>query len=147
MNGLPALIGWIQSSPWAFPAVESVHIVGFALLFGSVVIFDLRVLGLGRALSLHRLARHVLPWTVLGFCVAIPTGVLMFAANASELMVNRIFLAKMGLLLVAATNAALFHISYREIAGEPAPLSKALAFASIIVWICIIICGRWISYV
>ena len=49
---------------WLYPAVETVHIVGIGLLFGSIAILDLRLLGLGRGIPVRALASHVLPWTV-----------------------------------------------------------------------------------
>src|SRR4030095_6428267 len=69
---------------WLYPSVEIVHIVGIALLFGSIAVLDLRLLGLSRNVPVKALARHVLPWTIASFVLIVPSGLLMFTAHASE---------------------------------------------------------------
>ena len=69
---------------WLYPSVEIVHIVGIALLFGSIAVLDLRLLGLSRDIPARRLARHVLPWTAASFLLIVPSGLAMFVAHASE---------------------------------------------------------------
>lgn len=150
MNPVTALM---KSSTWLFPAVETLHILGFALLLGSIVIFDLRVLGLNRGLPLTILARHILPWTLIGAGVAVMSGGLLLAAQIDEMLGNHLFILKMGLLLVAACNAAWFHsVPWSSVAqwdqGQPAPLcARVSAALSILIWIAIIFCGRFIAYV
>jgi hypothetical protein len=96
---------------WLYPAVETVHIVGIGLLFGSIAVLDLRLLGLGRAIPLRLLSRHVLPWTMGSFLLIVPSGLLMFTAHATEFISSPIFVIKMCLILAAGLNAALFHAS------------------------------------
>ena len=55
---------------WLYPSVETVHIVGIGLLFGSIAVLDLRLLGFSKSMSVKRLASHVLPWTAASFLVA-----------------------------------------------------------------------------
>lgn len=138
---------------WLYPAVEIAHIAGFVVLVGSIVVLDLRLLGLSRSLSAHALARHVLPWSIGALLVIVPTGLLMFMAHASDLIGNRAFLVKLGLILLAGVNAAVFHTgafrSYaqwdREIA-TPAAV-KAHAGASLAIWAGVLTCGRLLAYV
>lgn len=150
MNPLTALL---KSSIWLFPAIETVHILGFALLAGSIVIFDLRVLGLNRGLPLTLLARHILPWTLAGGLVAVISGALLFAAQIDEMLGNRLFIAKVGLLSLAACNAAYFHsVPWMKVAewdrDLSAPRDACISAAiSILLWIAIIFCGRFIAYV
>ena len=99
----------LRESLWAYPAAETVHIIGLATLFGSVLIVDLRLLGLGRGISVSRLAWHALPWTVGAFMLVMATGLLMFTAHASDLLDNRVFMLKMGLIGASGLNAALLH--------------------------------------
>src|SRR5688572_21016826 len=94
---------------WLYPSVEIVHIVGIGLLFGSIAILDLRLLGVTRAIPVRLLARHVLPWTAASFLLIVPSGFLMFTAHASEFVSSPVFLLKMGLIFAAGLNAALFH--------------------------------------
>jgi hypothetical protein len=137
---------------WLYPAVEVAHIVGFAILVGSVVMFDLRVLGLSKAIPVSALSRHLLPWSVGALLLIIPTGLMMFSAHAADLLVNRAFQVKMGLLLAAGINAAIFHTGpYQSVAAwdtnAPAPLGARLSVAlSIAIWIAVIACGRLLAY-
>ena len=141
---------------WLYPGVEIVHITGIALLFGSIAVLDLRLLGLSRTLSVKKLARHVLPWTAASFALIVPSGLMMFTAHASELIQSGVFVLKMCLILAAGLNAALFHaITFRtadvwdseEMRRLPPPPSARLAGAlSLLLWICVIACGRLLAY-
>src|ERR687895_848472 len=76
---------------WLYPSVETVHIVGIGLLFGSIAILDLRLLGVSRAIPVRLLARHVLPWTAASFLLIVPSGFLMFSAHATEFIESSVF--------------------------------------------------------
>ena len=137
---------------WLYPAVEVVHIVGFVILVGSVLMFDLRVLGLSRGVSVRALARHLLPWSVAALLLILPSGLAMFAAHAGDFLGNRAFQVKMALLLAAGMNAAFFHTGpYQSVASwdtnAPAPVGARISVAaSIATWIAIIACGRLLAY-
>ena len=135
----------LGSHPWAYPALEMVHISGIALLLGNLALLELRVFGLGAGLAVKELARLSLGLALTGFAMAAASGLLMFASRAVELLGNRIFTLKMLLLLAAACNAAWFH-------GRGS-LDKLDAFArmqmvvSTLIWLAVLACGRWIAYV
>ena len=141
---------------WLYPSVEIVHIVGIGLLFGSIVVFDLRLLGLARDIPVKRLARHVLPWSAGSFLLIVPSGLLMFTAHATEFIDSEVFVIKMLLIMAAGVNAALFHtITFRtadvwdseEMRKLPPPPSARLAGAlSLLLWISVIACGRLLAY-
>lgn len=137
---------------WLYPAVEIVHIIGFAILVGSIVMFDLRVLGLSRAISVRALSRHLLPWSLGALALIVPTGFLMFSAHASDFIANRAFQLKMALLLTAGINAVIFRTGpYQSVAawdtGVMAPLgARASVALSIVIWLSIIACGRLLAY-
>ena len=141
---------------WLYPGVEIVHIVGIALLFGSIAVLDLRLLGLSRDIPARRLARHVLPWTAASFLLIVPSGLAMFVAHASEFIQSGVFVLKMCLILAAGLNAALFHtITFRtsdvwdakEMRALPPPPSARLAGAlSLVLWTSVIACGRLLAY-
>ena len=135
---------WIQSSAYAYPLLEAAHIVGIALLLGSLVVFELRVWGRGAAIEPAALARLALPVTVAGFCLAAATGLVMFASQADELIRNRAFVVKMLLLLLAGSNAIWFHRRGALAAGDR--LGKVQTALSLGLWVGVIICGRWIAY-
>jgi hypothetical protein len=141
---------------WLYPSVEIVHIAGIGLLFGSIAVFDLRLLGLSKSIPVRALAKHVLPWTAASFVLIVPSGLMMFTAHASDFIQSGVFVLKMGLILAAGLNAALFHtITFRtadvwdseEMRKLPPPPSARLAGAlSLLLWILVIACGRLLAY-
>ena len=135
---------WIAAHPWLYPLLEVVHIVGIALLLGSLVLFELRVWGLGSALPAQPLARFALPVSLAGFALAAGSGSTMFLSQPAELLANRAFVVKMGLLMLAGTNAALFHA--RGGSGRLDALARIQTLVSLGLWLAVIICGRWIAY-
>ena len=141
---------------WLYPSVETVHLVGIGLLFGSIAVFDLRLLGFSRSISVKQLSRHVLPWTALSFLLIIPSGLLMFTAHATEFIDSEVFILKMLLIMAAGVNAALFHtITFRTAdvwdSGEmrklpPPPSARLAGGLSLVIWISVIACGRLLAY-
>ena len=138
--GLP----WIASHPVAYPALEVLHITGIALLLGSRVLLELRVWGLGSELPIRPLAKLALSVTVSGFALVLCSGLLMFAANPAEMLSNRAFLIKLGLVQLAGINAAWFH--GRDSLARGDRLAKGQTLFSLGLWLGAIICGRWIAY-
>ena len=132
-------------------AVASVHLAGMALLVGTIAAFDLRLLGLSRALPVRRLAAHLLPWTAASLLLIVPSGLLMFLSRAQELIGSPLFALKMTLIFVAAINAVAFHAGvFRGVAGwdvdAPPPWpARAAAAASLLIWISVIVCGRLLA--
>ncbi|MEQ1682410.1 MAG: hypothetical protein ABL916_02080 [Burkholderiaceae bacterium] len=135
---------WITTNPIAYPALEVVHITGIALLVGNLVLVELRVWGLGRTLPLPALARLGLTVSLVGFGLAAASGLLMFASQAAELMANRAFVIKIGLLTLAGTNAGLFHA--RDGLTRLDAVARVQTALSLGLWLGVIICGRWIAY-
>jgi hypothetical protein len=136
---------------YLYPAVETIHIIGIALLFGSIAVLDLRLLGLSRSIPVRRLAGHTLPWTAGAFLLIVPSGLAMFTAHASEFIANPVFALKMCLILGAGVNAAIFHAGVFRSAATwdvgVTPLgARAAGAASLLVWISVIACGRLLAY-
>lgn len=140
----------LRESVWLYPAVETLHIIGFAVLVGAVAMFDLRVLGFGRQLPVRALARHLLPWSAGSMLLVVPTGLLLFLADPPALLANRVFLLKLGLILLAGLNALAFHAGpYRRADAWPprAPPRAVLhALLSLCLWFAVIACGRLLAY-
>lgn len=134
----------ILRSAWAYPVLEVVHIVGIGLLLGSLVVFELHVWGRGRVLDARALQRLALPVTLAGFALAAASGLVMFAAQAGELLGNRAFVWKMGLLLAAGVNAAAFHA--RGGVARADRLARIQTALSLGLWVLVIACGRFIAY-
>jgi hypothetical protein len=131
-------------STWAYPALEVLHLAGVALLLGNLVLLELRVFGWGGALPVRELARLALTLAVAGFGLAALSGLLMFAAQATELISNRAFTLKMLLLLAAACNAGWFH--GRASLDKLDALARAQMVLSTLIWLAVLGCGRWIAY-
>jgi hypothetical protein len=157
---LEELAAWVAATPlaaamranaWLYPVAETVHILGFVLLVGAVAMFDLRVLGCARSLPLRGLAAHLLPWSMGSLLLVVPTGLLLFCAQPADMLGNRVFLLKLGLVAVAGLNALGFHASrwWRTAAADaPVPPGARLhAALSLSLWIAVIACGRMLAYV
>ena len=144
IDALTALFAPLRTHPFAYPALEAIHIVGIALLLGNLVLLELRVWGLGKALPARELAKLSLSLAVTGFCIAALTGLLMFATQAGELLANRAFVIKMGLLTLAGSNAAWFHA--RDSLAKLDGLARLQTLISTLIWLAVIFCGRWIAY-
>lgn len=143
----------LRESVWLYPTVETLHILGFALLFGSILVVDLRLLGFRLNVNLGPLVRFVLPITLLSLLLVVPTGLLLFMAHATDLVGNRAFIVKMVLLFAAAINALMFHAGpYRmeteaPPGGSPRGSTRLFAALSMVIWVSVIVAGRWIAYV
>ena len=141
----------MRQSIFLYPAVEIVHIFGFILLVGSIIAFDLRLLGVMRELPADRLARLLVRLSMLGFAAVVPSGLRLFATEATAVWANPIFPVKLSLIAAGLVNVALFHtVIGRNIAGwgssaPPVPARLAGA-ASLAAWGGVIICGRLLAY-
>ncbi|MGJ7491966.1 hypothetical protein [Variovorax sp. ZT4R33] len=138
------MFGALQSHPWAYPALEALHVIGIALLLGNLVALELRVFGRAAQLPVVPLARLSLTIALTGFAVAASTGLLMFATQPAELLANRAFLWKMGLLVAAGCNAACFHA--RGSLSKLDTTARVQMLMSTALWLAVVFCGRWIAY-
>jgi hypothetical protein len=142
----------MRSELWLYPLVEVVHIIGFSILVGAVVMFDLRLLGLSKGIAVTALARHLLPWAVAALLLIVPAGLMMFSTHPHDFAGNNVFILKLYLIAAAGLNALLFHVgTYRSVqqwnTGHKAPgLAKTQALVSIVLWIVVILCGRLLAY-
>lgn len=146
------LARFMREALYAYPLAEAAHITGLALLFGSIVVVDLRLLGLGRRIPLHALVSFAIPWSIAGFVVAASTGLLMFSAHAAEFIEQPVFMLKMGLILAGGVNAALLHTGPLraseafELNTLPPARVRFAAGLSIALWLGVITCGRLLAY-
>jgi hypothetical protein len=137
---------------WLYPIVEIVHIVGFVVLVGAAVMFDLRLLGRSPSLRASVMARHHLPWARAALVLVVPSGFLMFMAHATEFAANPAFRLKLIFLAAAGLNALLFHRGiFRSVAAWDAntPLpgrARVAAVLSLTLWLGVISAGRLLAY-
>lgn len=135
---------------WTWAASETVHFIGLSLLFGVVLLVDLRMLGLMQSIPYSTLHR-ILPWGMLGFALNVATGILFFIGAPPDFYVtNNLFYWKMGLVLLAGTNALYFTIfdqPWAVKAGDAPPLAARVAAAScIILWLGVLYCGQMLPF-
>jgi len=145
----------LRSSLYYFPFLESIHVMALAVVFGTIVVVDLRVLGLAsRQRPFTRMSSELLRLTWGAFAVSVLTGALMFTTNARVYAHNTAFQIKMLLLLCAGINMAVFHLTAgrtRTVASwdtaRAAPgLGRSTAALSIVLWVAIIFSGRVIGF-
>jgi hypothetical protein len=147
-----ALATAVREGVWLYPAIETVHILALATLFGSIALLDLRILGASRLLPLDALAGHALRPVYAAFPVLVASGSLMFIADATALAENPAFRTKMVLVPLAVLNALAFDVGwFRGLRADPARpvpgVARVFAAASLGLWIAVIVCGRLIAYV
>jgi hypothetical protein len=147
------LAGRIRDSVFLFPMIESTHVIGLSLVFGTIAIIDLRLLGIASTQrSFQRMASDILKWTWGAFALTALTGSLMFITNASVYYHNLFFRMKMLLLALTGINMLFFELTAgRTIHGwDQAPSApragKAVAALSLAMWIGIICMGRLIGF-
>lgn len=150
---LPASMA-IAESDWMFPAIECVHVIAITLVFGSIMIVDLRLLGLtSNRKPVTELTTEILPWTWGLFVLAVLSGLGMFISKASDYYGNPAFRWKMLFIALAGLNMMVFHLTAeRSVAhwDQEKPTLRAAKIAgalSLILWIGVIAFGRWIGFV
>ncbi|HEX5091715.1 MAG TPA: hypothetical protein VFV84_03395 [Burkholderiales bacterium] len=144
---MSALAAAIQESRWLGPTAFAMHLAGVALLLGTISVVDLRLLGLWRRMPVRRLTARLLPWTAASFLLIVPAGLLMFLAHADVLIDSGVFALKMGLILAAGVNAAVFHTgAYRGAAAwdvdrMPPPVARLAGGLSLALWLSVVACA------
>ena len=137
---------FLQSSPWAYPSIETLHILSLGILVGSAALWDLRLLGFCKIVEIQPLEKLALNVARVAFGSAVFTGLLLFTTNPVEMFLNPSFRLKILLLAVNLLNIAVFHLSHQsgKLYGHQAKLHAAI---SLVLWASIIAAGRWIAYV
>lgn len=148
-----ALADFIRENGAAFPTLESIHVIGIAVVYGTIAVVDLRLIGVAsHRRSALRLIKDLLPFTWAAFVVCIITGLLMFSSNSTTYGHNTAFLAKMGLLMLAGLNMGIFHLTvFRRIAEwdtalPPPTQARVAGVSSLLIWAGVVFLGRWIAF-
>ncbi len=148
-----ALATNIREGVWQFPLLEATHVLGLALVVGTILVIDLRLLGLASTRRpFETVAHDILKWTWTAFALTLITGSLMFITNATVYYHNFFFRTKMVLLALTAVNMLAFERTARRRVREwnqapSAPRSgKAIAVVSLVLWVGVIFTGRWIGF-
>lgn len=138
----------IDASTWLFPALESIHLLALSLLGASILIVDLRLLGLGlRDQPVAATARAVWPWLVGALVGMAVTGIPLFVSEAVKCYYNPSFRVKMSVLPVAL----LFTVLVRQrvalgLHANPTTRGRLVAAVSLALWFTVAAAGRWIGF-
>jgi hypothetical protein len=143
----------IRDSLFVFPLLESAHVIGLALVFGTIAVIDLRLLGVASTeRSFQRMASDIMKWTWAAFALTALTGSLMFMTNAVVYFHNVSFRIKIALLVLAGINTAVFELTARRTIhrwdrdpSAPA-IGRVAATLSLIIWVAVIFAGRIIGF-
>jgi hypothetical protein len=144
---------FVRSSPYLYPVLESLHILGIALMVGAAIAVDLRLVGFGRAaLPVTIVTRHLLRLSHVGFAIVASTGLLMFTGIAFGAASSPAAPWKFGLIVVAGVNILVFHFGiYRTVATwdknvRPPLAAQVSGLVSACSWTGVIIAGRFLAY-
>ena len=144
-----SLRSFVNETDWVWPACEAIHFIGLGLAFGVVLLLNLRMLGLMKAVAFADLHR-TLPWGMLGFGVNLVTGMLFFIGVPEQYTNNAPFQWKIVCLVLLGANLIYFtslgdpwHVD----AGRDAPRSvKIMAASTILLWLGVVYFGRMLPY-
>ena len=158
---LSALWTWLENLPvalrigesWWFPLLESLHVVGVTLVFGSLLMVDLRLIGVAaRTYTISRMSKELVPWTWAAFVVSLITGFGLFVTRAEHYAGNPAFQLKMLALLLAGINMLVFHfgtlrdVTAWDASATPPGRARAAGALSLLLWIAVMLAGRWVGH-
>jgi len=147
IQALP-LFSAVRESRLVYPILLATHLASIATFGGLVLATNLRLLGGFLAdVPASQIIRALRPWKQLGFGVMIGAGVLLGGSKAAEYLTNPFFQTKMLLLLSVGLHGGFFRRRvYRTSAPVSAPMARAAAVLSIVLWLGVVSMGRWIAY-
>lgn len=143
----------IRESIYAYPIVESVHVLGLTVFMGLLLLWDLRLVGLVlRRFPVTQVWRQLIPWIALGAVIMTVSGVLLFLSDPVRFYGNVFFRVKAAGLVIAVANAALFHVGIErtvaqwDLAPSTPRAAKIAGAVSIAVWSIVVVSGRFVAY-
>ncbi len=147
-------LSWEIGGTWLFPFIESIHVITIAMVVGSILFVDLRLLGFAAMrYSIRELTRELVPWTWGAFVFATITGLGMFITRAASHVLNPAFQWKMALLILAGANMAWFHFRIYRRLDEQARSAvsklqlKIIGALSLALWSGVVLAGRWVGHI
>jgi hypothetical protein len=154
---------WIQKTPaskfvdehsWAVPTLQSIHILALSMLFGSVLMINLRIFGLaGRSRTMTQTAQRFMPVVWWALLIMVITGIGLILGDVVRNLTNPIFWGKMILIVVAALLSLWFqssvhrNVAFWETTHDWRVAIRVAAAGAIVLWCLIMVAGRWIAYV
>lgn len=142
----------IQTHEWVIPTIQSIHILAIAIVMASIAMLNLRLAGfIGHQQSVQQMAHRFLPWVWWALPVLLITGSIMITGEPDRELLNRFFWYKMTMLvtvvlLTIPLQRLLEDRPFRALPVTKRMVIRGLALASLMLWLAIIFCGRWIAY-
>jgi hypothetical protein len=136
---------------WAWPAAESIHFFGLAMMVGCVGLFDLRLMGMAKRMSPIAVYK-LIPWGLAGFAMDLVTGIAFLCGTPDQYFYNEAFWWKVAFLLTAGLNAGLFYLTqFSEVrrlpAGADAPMAaRWIGAISLACWVGVMAAGRLLTF-
>ncbi len=140
-----ALADWVRRSRWGYAAINTAHVLGIALLLGSIVPLNLRLLGLWRRIEVAELSRVLVPVAACGLMLAVIAGSLMFISRAPEYAGLNLFRIKLVLVVAGAAHALAVHLGSGF--GVAPARQRRIGLVSLLVWPAALVCGRMLAFV
>ena len=139
----------VLDNPWVWPILEVFHFVGLCMLFGVVLLVNLRLLGVITGVAVADVNR-LLPWAMAGLVINIVTGMLFFLASPPQYTENPAFVWKIGLMLIAGVTL-LYPTMWAQgrpptATDRPSLVGRVIAVGSICLWVGVIFLGRFLPY-
>jgi hypothetical protein len=138
-----------QDHSWVWPACETVHFIGLCLLFGVVLVLNLRMLGVGKTLLSYEAMHQLLPLGMLGFTLNLVTGMMFFVATPEQ-YTGWLFLLKMLLVVAGALNLLFFMLIQEPeklgLGNDSGLGTKLVAASGILIWVAVVFCGHMLPW-
>ncbi len=137
---------------WFMPTVETIHYTGHLLLFGCILLFDMRLLGVGSKLSVSKLEKLTVRFSILGFLIAILSGSVLLLTSLDYFWGNPSLVNKLIFMVLALVNIGIFYLFVTPKmkafdSNVPTPwFAKLSGGISILLWTSVVACGRLIAY-
>lgn len=142
-----------QNQPWIVPTSQSIHILSVCMVFTSAVMINLRLLGIwGASRTVLQLTRELVPWMWGGLVMLLLTGTVQTIAEPVREFVTPVFWAKMAMIAIVSLMTAVFarkvhaRAASWDVTSAPSAGARSFAVSTSILWIAIIVCGRFVGY-
>ena len=139
----------IQASIWLFPVIESIHLLGLGALAGSILVVDMRLLGLGlNNQEAADLARQARPWMIASLALMVASGTVLFLSEATKCYYSFAFWFKMSALAlaIAFTLGVKNRLIQRHVELTSPQLARLMGIVSLTLWFGVAWGGRWIGF-
>ena len=159
---MTAFASWLHHTPlslafqaqvrWLWPLCETLHFAGLTLLLGVAGMFDLRLLGFMKRVSISAV-QEFMPWAIVGFLVNLATGLIFLISEPAQYFSNPTWWVKVAFLIVSGVNAVVFQIGFsgrmQSIRpGEDTPASfKVIGAVSLAGWLGVLWAGRMLPFI